>query len=211
MRRHPADKFRQLFPQEHIAVILLFVLQVGEKLHKQTATDREDWLTTKLYRRIINTRPFRNGPLHIHLQPDIVNADADPETNTPEGRLDLQVYCGRGGYEVYFAIEAKRLRVSLPSRFFPGYREYVEDGMLRFVTGLYAPFMHAGAMLGYVYDGDIQKARSGVAGYIERDAAALSLIGRFVRSSIIPQEPIDETRHAMRNCPFTIYHLFLAI
>ncbi len=119
MTRHSVGTYGQLFPKQHIPVILFLLFQVGKNIRKQTATDREDWLTTRLYRRLIRVPSFRDGPLQIHLQPDIVSFEADPEINTPEGRLDLQVSCGRG-YEVYFAIEAKRLRVSLPSRFFSG-------------------------------------------------------------------------------------------
>ena len=150
--------YERLFPQKRIPVILRLILQVGENLRKQSETDREDWLTTRLYRQLIREPSFRDGPMQIHLQPDIVNSEVDPDTHTVEGRLDLQVSCGHGA-EVYFAIEAKRLRVSLPSGLFLGNREYVEEGMMRFVTGQYAPFMQAGAMLGYVYDGKKEKAR----------------------------------------------------
>lgn len=130
--------YAKLFPEGHIPSILLSILRVGMNLHKQTPTDHEDWITTKLHRLLIHEPLFRDGPLQIDPQTDIVHTDADPETRTPEGRLDLKVACGHG-YEVYFAIEAKRLRVSLPSGFFPGGREYVKDGMMRFVNGQYAP------------------------------------------------------------------------
>lgn len=212
MTRNPVGTYGQLFPQQHIPVILLLLLQVGKNIHKQTATDREDWLTTRLYRQLIRVPSFRDGPLQIHLQPDIVSSDADPEINTPEGRLDLQVSCGFG-YEIYFAIEAKRLRVSLPSRLFLGGQEYVKDGMMRFVSGQYASFMQAGAMLGYVYDGEKENARADIDQQIQKEAIELKLKEpkRLAPSPILPNQPIDETNHDLDRRSFTIFHLLLDV
>lgn len=209
MTGHPDGLYGRLFPLHHIPAILLLILQVGKNIRKQTATDREDWLTTRLYRQLIHVPSFRDGPLQIHLQPDIVNSDADPEKNTPEGRLDLQVSCGLG-YEVYFAIEAKRLRVSLPSGFFPGGREYVKDGMMRFVAGQYAPFMRAGAMLGYAYDGETENARADIDRQVQKEAKELRLKEprRLAPSPILPDQPISETKHDLEKRSFTIFHLF---
>jgi len=212
MTGHPDGAYGRLFPLQHIPVILLLILQAGKNIRKRTAADREDWLTTRLYRQLIHFPSFRDGPLQIHLQPDIVSSDANPEKNTPEGRLDLQVSCGLG-YEVYFAIEAKRLRVSLPSRFFSGSQEYVEEGMMRFVTGQYAPFMQAGGMLGYVYDGEKKKARADIDRQIQKNAKELKLKEpkRLTPSPTLPDHPIDETNHGLEKHTFTIFHLFLDV
>ncbi len=212
MTRHPVGAYERLFPQQHIPVILRLLLQAGKNIRKQTPTDREDWITTRLHRRLIRVPSFRDGPLQIHLQPDIVSSDANPEINTPEGRLDLQVSCGRG-HEVYFAIEAKRLRVSLPSRFFLGGPEYVKDGMMRFITGQYAPFMQAGAMLGYVYDGETKNARADIDQQIQERAEGLKLKEpkRLLPSPILPDQPIDETNHDLDRRSFTIFHLLLDV
>jgi hypothetical protein len=212
MTRRSVGSYGQLFPQQHIPIILLLILKVGKKVCKQKATDREDWLTTRLYRQLIHEPSFRDGPLQIHLQPDIVSSDTDPDKNTSEGRLDLQVSCGLG-YEVYFAIEAKRLRVSLPSRLFGGGKEYVRDGMMRFVTGQYSPFMRAGAMLGYVYDGKTEYARADIDRQVQKKAKALKLKEpkRLAPSSVLPDQPINETNHNLEKRSFTIFHLFLDV
>ncbi len=157
MTGFPSGHFRQLFPRRYIPSILLLIYKAGENIHRKTEMEHEDSLTTRLHRRLIQEPLFRDGPLQINLQPDIVKSDADPDKDTPEGRLDLQVCCGLG-YEVYFAIEAKRLRVSLPSGLFKGSYEYVHDGMMRYIIGKYSPFVQVGAMLGYVYDGDTKTA-----------------------------------------------------
>ncbi|MBU4319299.1 MAG: hypothetical protein KKF30_18730 [Proteobacteria bacterium] len=212
MSRLSAGAYKRLFPQHHIPLILLLVIQAGEKVRKLTVTDREDRITIRLYRQLIREPSFRDGPLQIHLQPEIVSSDVDPEKETPEGWLDLQVSCGHGN-EVYFAIEAKRLRVTLPRGLFLGGREYVKDGMMRFVTGQYAPFMQAGAMLGYVYDGKVEITRSDIILQIQKRTEPLKLKDpkRLAPSHVLPGQPVDETTHNINNRSFTIYHLLLAV
>lgn len=206
-----ARAFRQLFPQWHIPVVLTSIFQAGETLRKKTANDREDWITRRLYARIIQIHPFRDGPLGIHLKQEIVYSD--PDVDTPAGEIDLLVSCGLG-YKVCFVLEAKRLRVrSSSGRFVSGNDEYVKNGIMRFVTGQYAPFMESGAMLGYVFDGETDKARSGVDRYVKSKAKELKLKfpKRLMRSQILPNKPIDETRHDLGKRSFTIYHIFLAV
>jgi hypothetical protein len=206
-----ARAFTKLFPKRHIPIILISLLQAGKNLRKKTANDLEDWISRRLYWRLIRIYPFRDGPLDIRLQPEIVFVDSDE--NTPAGKIDLVVSCGLGA-EIYFAIEAKRLRVrSNSGRINAGNDNYVNNGMMRFVAGQYAPFMSTGAMLGYVFDGDINKARSGVAGYIKsrEKELKLTLPKELTRASILPDEVVYETRHGLKKCSFLIYHIFLAV
>ena len=206
-----AGTFIPLFPKKHIPPILSSIYQASVTLRKKTANDREDWITRRLYFRLIRTPIFRDGPLDIRLQPEIVfhNSDAD----RPAGMIDLLVSCGRG-YEVYFAIEAKRWRVRLPKgRLDSGSDKYTKNGMMRFVTGQYAPFMEAGAMLGYVFDGRTNLARSAVNKYVKSKAKDLRLKPpkQLVRSTILPGMPLDETCHNLRKRAFTIYHIFIGV
>ncbi|MCP4628948.1 MAG: hypothetical protein GY850_36390 [bacterium] len=203
--------FRVLFPKRHIPIILISILQAGENLRKKTANDLEDWISRRLYWRLIRIYPFRDGPLDIRLQPEIVSVDSDE--NAPAGKIDFVVSCGIGA-EIYFAIEAKRLRVrSTSGKMNAGNDDYVNAGMMRFVSGQYAPFMKTGAMLGYVYDRDINKARSGVANYIKNKGKKLKLTSpkQLTRASILPDKAIYETRHGLNKRSFLIYHVFLAV
>lgn len=204
--------YAKLFPEGQIPAILLSILRVEKTLHKQTATDREDWITTKLHRLLIREPLFRDGPLQIDPQTDIVHSDGDLETRTPEGRLDLKVSCGHG-YDVYFALEAKRLRVSLTSGFFLGGREYVKDGMMRFITGQYAPLMQAGAMLGYIFDGETKAALVNIDQHVQKQATGLKMNppAKLVPSTICPGQPIHETNHTLGERSFTIFHLLLSV
>lgn len=138
MSQHDVEAYRRLFPTQHIPVILHSIVQAGRTLQKKTDHDREDELTRRLHSQLIRIPQFRDGPLDIRLQPKIPAPTSDP--NDRAGRIDLLVSCGLG-HEVYFAIEAKRLRVRSPNgrTAFRGHREYVTEGMVRFITGRYAP------------------------------------------------------------------------
>ncbi|MGC8495269.1 MAG: hypothetical protein ACP5SH_26435 [Syntrophobacteraceae bacterium] len=212
MKEADASVFKPLFPAEHVPVILFSLLKATTELRKKTDDEREDRLTSRLYRSIVMMPKFRDGPLDIRLQPEIPSTD--PQKDTPGGRIDLLVSCGKGN-EVYFAIEAKRLRVcSTGSRVtHHGSTEYVTQGMMRFVSGQYAPYMRAGAMLGYVFDGRIEKARSGINRSIRNRAKKLKMKtpDGLTESTIMVGKPIDETTHHLAERRFIIYHLLVAV
>jgi len=204
-------EFRVLFPQRHIPIILISILQAGKTLRKKSPNEIENRLTRRFCIKLNQIQIFRDGPLSIHPQQEILSSD--PDKDTPEGYIDILVSCEFGS-EVYFAIEAKRLRVrSASGKMDAGNDDYVNDGMMRFVSGQYAPFMKTGAMLGYVYDKDINKARSGVAGYIKSRVKELKLISpkQLTKASIVPDKPIYETRHGLKKRTFFIYHIFLSV
>ncbi len=206
-----ASEFKRLFPPKHIPIILRSILQAGDSLRKKTERDKEDWLTRRLCARLIRIPVFRDGPLNIHPQQEILSSD--PDADACAGRIDILVSCGLG-HEVYFALEAKRMRVrSAAGRLFTGNHEYVKDGMMRFVAGQYAPFMRAGGMLGYVYDGKTDKARAGVDRAVRGKAKELELAHprRLAQSRILLDAAVAETTHELKNRPFTIHHIFLSV
>jgi len=206
-----AKAYKRLFPSGHIPTVLACIIEAGRILRKNTETDREDWITRRLYLRLVRLPTFRDGPLGIHLKPEIVNPKFDADT--PSGEIDLLVSCGHG-YEVYFPLEAKRLRVTYANgRLETGSDKYIKEGMMRFVTGQYAPFMEAGAMLGYVYDGNTVEARTDIDRFVQSHAVTLRLLTpeKLSRSQILKDMPVDETLHSLETRIFTIYHVFLAV
>ncbi len=206
-----AEGFRRLFPKSRIPVILSSIIQASETLRKKTELDRENWITTRLHSRLIRAYPFRNGPFFISPQTEIPGPEMD--SDFAEGRIDLLVP-SEFGFQVYFAIEAKRLRFLSPNgKLKTGIPEYVNDGMTRFVEAQYSPLMETGAMIGYVFDGLIEKSRSGIVKYIQRNSVKLGLrlTGKFEPSKILPGHPVDETNHDLTGRTFTIYHLFIAV
>ncbi|MDM8523598.1 hypothetical protein QUF80_09530 [Desulfococcaceae bacterium HSG8] len=191
--------------------IFCSILDVSNTIQKKTDNDREDRITTRICARLNWIPAFRDGPLAIHPQQEIFSQDIDADHVA--GRVDILVSCGRGSH-VYFAIEAKRLRFHTPKgKFKTGNDEYVNAGMMRFVSGQYAPLMETGAMLGYVYDGETGKARSGVASYIRGKEKELRLRKpkRLMRSEILPDKNVDETNHDLGQRAFTIYHIFTGV
>ncbi len=101
---------------------------------------------------------------------------------------------------------------SSDGRLVSGNDKYVNEGMMRFVSGQYAPFMKASAMIGYVFDGQKSKARAGVEKYIQKKAKLLKLLDplQLTRSPILNEKIVDETRHDLERRVFTLYHIFLA-
>ena len=203
--------FKRLFPQKHIPTILISILKAGKSLHKNTMHDREDWITRRLCFQLGRIPIFRDGPLGVHCKQEILSSD--PEDDSAAGEIDILVSCALGS-EVYFAIEAKRLRFLSPGgQLRTGNDEYVKNGMMRFIDGRYSPFMKAGAMLGYVFDGDTGTARLGVDGYIRTKVHELKLKHPkgLVKSEMLPNESVDETRHDLTSRIFTIYHIFIDV
>lgn len=143
------------------------------------------------------------------------------------GRLDLRyLYCtGVRHPWPYFALEAKRLHVT----FLRGgpkslVSEYVttntvkpveeEQGMMCFVTGRYSSGLRAGAMLGYVYDGEVDRARNAIHEAVVEHAAKLKLSqSQQIRvSAVIPDESrITESIHELPRGVFTIYHVLFGV
>ncbi len=68
-------------------------------------------------------------------------------------------------------------------------------------------------MLGYVFDGKIDKARSGVDRSIRNKAEVLKMKSPsgLTRSTLLADTPIDETGHDLAGRFFTIYHVLVAV
>ena len=83
-----------------------------------------------------------------------------------------------------------------------------------FIDQRYAQGLVSGGMLGYVFDGDIEKARNSVAVSIEANREKLKTAPPFklVASSVLPGDSrVSETVHVLAHGDFVIYHLFIAV
>jgi hypothetical protein len=203
-----------LFPADEIPRILNLVLEHTETLHKLRETELEDELSDRLCKRLRIDRRIRSCPFSIHREFRVFDENIDEAGH--RGRIDICFVCA-GGDGTYFAIEAKRLHVTFQKG---GWKslvgEYVvgDQGMMCFVTGKYSPLQQAGAMLGYVFDGGIQKARSRISDVIDKNRAILRISdpAGLVRSDIIEGSAcVDETRHLFCQRPFMIYHLLVSV
>lgn len=206
--------FIPLFPTEEIGAILNAFLVQAETLHKKTDTDREDDLSGRLHKRLCGDVYIRNAPFSVHREERIYNDDIDEAGYT--GRIDFCCTMPPGN-DTYFAIEAKRLHVTFPNGKWQSLvSEYVtgDQGMMCFVTGKYAEHQETGAMLGYVFDGDVPKARQSISDSINANRHKLKISGSqgLVESSIAKRvERVDETRHELDRHVFTMYHILVSV
>ncbi|SRR6266851_1403096 len=81
---------------------------------------------------------------------DILEGRIDARTAS---RVDISISGGLWPYDIHYIIECKRLGRGATAS------QYVEEGMLRFVSGRYSSESAAGAMVGYVLTGTLDTWR----------------------------------------------------
>ncbi|MFC1793181.1 hypothetical protein ACFL3Q_06300 [Planctomycetota bacterium] len=214
--QHEADGWIPLFPDEEIPFILAAVLRCSDALRKKNATEHETRISNRLRKLLIQDTELRKRPIHLDPEAYVYEDDADEENAI--GRLDFRfLYSTQTRHPwPYFAIEAKRLHVTFPSGWDSCAHKYVTNhqGMMCFIEQRYGKGLVSGGMLGYVFDGNVEAARTSVAALIEASRKKLNTVHPFklVVSSVLPgNSRVSETIHALEHRNFTIYHLFVAV
>ena len=215
--RHEAIGWIPLFPSEEISFILAAVLRCSATLRKRNATERENKISSRLRKSLIQDVELRKRPIHLDLEAYVYGDDVGEDNAI--GRLDFRfLYSTQTRHPwPYFAIEAKRLHVTFPcGRWDSCVHKYVTDrqGMMCFIEQRYGKGLASGGMLGYVFDGNVEAARSSVAALIEASREKLKAAPPFklVLSSVLPGDSrVSETIHALAHGRFIIYHLFVAV
>jgi hypothetical protein len=137
------------------------------------------------------------------------------------GRLDLR-FKHRHSQLDYFAFESKRLHVTYPGgRFSTEYPIYAgDDGMMAFINGQYSKGFLAGGMLGYVMDGKVDSAWSGLEQGVELRRTPLKLIdsSKLVKSVLsnaianaMDGTHLGETEHDLDTHHLRLFHLLLPV
>jgi len=213
--RHDATEWIPLFPAEEIPFILAAVLRCSAALRKKHAAEHENRISDRL-RNLLIQDEVRDRPIQLDREAYVYDDDADEETTV--GRLDFRFLYSTGPRKPwpYFAIEAKRLHVAFQSGWDSCVPEYVtgSQGMMCFIEQRYGQGLASGGMLGYVFDGEIEKARFSIAASIETNREKLKTAPPFklVLSSVLPGDSrVSETVHALAHGKFLIYHLFVAV
>ena len=176
----------------------------------------EDQITLALAGRLRHDPAFENLPFDIVPQYWLTDVDG-----RRLGRLDLH-FKYRASQRDYFAFESKRLHVSYPGgTISPEYAAYTgEDGMGAFVEGQYSKGLPCAGMLGYVMDGNIEKAWTGIAARIHarRDELCLPVKSAFVESSLkhhvacgVTGTRLGETQHDLTSHVLRMLHLLLPV
>jgi len=133
----------------------------------------EDTITINLVNVLSKDRQARRlfHWLEFHYEPFGFTADG---TAYSKGEIDMALVLD-GERERYLAYECKRLNVVRNGRWESLATRYVEEGLMRFVTEQYAESLPVGCMLGYVMDGDVSRAQSGIFTAIRGRAATTGL------------------------------------
>ena len=166
--------------------------------------------TETLCRLLRQNRNSGSLPFQIHIQ----MVELDPAAGQDQGRMDIAFSPLVPREDVYFSLECKRLNVVNGKRVRAYSREYVVFGMVRFIRGQYAAMVRHGGMLGYVLDGNVNRAIQNVGGAIQTHHLDLGMEspGEMLPSSIRPGDSrIRETHHTrQRNVsPFLIHHILV--
>jgi hypothetical protein len=94
--------------------------------------------------------------LRITGPPQIVNEPASRKSSKslkPDGFIDFKMFYGWGTQEDYFGIECKRISSTGKDRNLA--TEYIKNGIMRFITGIYSPGHDFAAMVGFIIDGKL--------------------------------------------------------
>ena len=122
----------------------------------------------------------------------------------------------------YFAFESKRLHVSYPGgTISTEYSAYAgDDGMGAFVESQYSKGLPCAGMLGYVMDGNVEKAWTGVAARIHarRDELCLQPKSEFIESGLKHHVAcgahgtrLGETQHDLTSHILRMLHILLPV
>lgn len=214
--RTDAAEWIPLFPEEEIPFILAAVLRSGTGLKKLHKTELENDLSDRLRDELDRDSGLRDRPVEIFREVPLY--DRQRARRKQLGRTDLMFLYSTGMSKPwpYFVIESKRVHVTFPSGWQSLISEYVtgHQGMMCFIDERYARGLASGGMLGYVFDGQIEKARAAVGASIAANHQQLkcSFSAPFAPSLVLAGESrISESAHTLPQGTFMIYHLFLAV
>ncbi len=113
--------------------------------------------------------------------------------------------------DIYLACECKRLNVPYKSGLKGLVGEYVDDGLMRFVSGQYSDGLPLAMMLGYVMNARADRARRGLARAMKYRAKVIRLQST-ADAPVTPGKPIRfaTTHVCVAGHPIEISHTLLA-
>lgn len=205
----PTD-WDDFFQQSLIPAVLSLVISAWSRMEKPEQTAHEDDISVKLYTALITGKDRSRHAFLIRYQ----DVEVDTDLTKVTGKKDIVVFPSTLE-EVYFCLEAKRLNALVSGMRRSLADAYVREGMQRFVDGKYSRFIRHGGMLGYVLDGQINRAIRNVEINIQTHARELgmTLPGRFLPSSVRPNDSFAKETHHRRSHETAvchIHHLFMS-
>lgn len=147
--------------------------------------------------------------------PRIVNESATRKSKgsfKPDGFIDFQMIYG-WEQEDYFGIECKRVSSTMKGSDGRLATEYVKNGIMRFVNGIYSPKHDFAAMLGFVIDEQIEKCIDRIKKQLEKRQQDTCLEQDWMEENNFGAQPyLYHSCHRQPdhdNC-ITLLHLFVA-
>ena len=136
---------------------------------------------------------------------------SSPDVPRPDGRTDVPIFFSdvreeHGEHDPHAIVECKRIAGNRADLC----REYVAEGIDRFVTGKYAGNHADGFMAGYLLSGDVQAATEGINRRLARTGRQPE---RLERSTIRDAPWARSSRHPRRAAagPITLHHAFFSL
>ena len=201
------SRWATTFPDSLIPRILHLLLDSWKDF--TTNQTKEVPITQEFFVVLRNNQESSQLPFLIDLEVMYLNEDGTEQ----QARLDIRFIHGYRR-NVYFSIECKRLRVQSPGSFETLAREYVTEGMFRYLTGQYATDLGKGGMLGYVMDGKTNQAIDDVRRAIEQRRSDLHMAkdDTLGPCSTLSSRQVRQTLHNYGpDNRFLLYHVFLPI
>ena len=162
--------FRDLGEQMSEAIEAAWLICIGPLQAKKGAMTHEDHITVHLVQALRRTKKV---PGRIEYQQELLVEDANGNVSLSSS-IDFVLTVG-DDEDVYLAYECKRLNVPYPTRVRNLCVPYVEEGLMRFVTGQYSNGLPMAMMIGYVMNGNNGRARQGLRRVMKARTATLRL------------------------------------
>jgi hypothetical protein len=191
--------------------ILSLIVAAWESLPAITENQKEDDITIALCREMRQLRSSRGLPFQIQVQ----QSEIDPPPGEQTGRLDVAINLLVPSEQIYFCLEGKRLNVVVDGTVRAYASEYVNEGMMRFISGRYSRAVSHGGMIGYVLDRNIARAIANVQENVYVRHLALRMVppGELLESQSLEREPRARESHHRRDRGMPrlrLHHLFVA-
>jgi hypothetical protein len=176
-----------------------------------TINSHETTIAGALYHEMVAERDRRkiSGP------PLIVNEPAERKSEqslNPDGFIDFKMFYG-WHYQDYFGIECKRVSSVTKGKNKDLATEYVINGIMRFVEGIYSSGHDFAAMLGFVIDGKTDDCVKRIQTRINDRTQEINLQENWIKEENFGQyDYLYRTCHQQKdhNNSITLLHLFVS-
>jgi len=162
--------FRSLEERIVNAVETAWPICIAPLQSKKNSLTHEDHITEHLVQSLIRTKLV---PGRIIYQYTLLTEDGSGNVSAPSN-IDFVLTLG-DDEDVYLACECKRLNVPYKTGVRALVNEYVDQGLMRFVTGQYSNGLPLAMMLGYVMNAKSDEAKRGVKRILKLRSAIVRL------------------------------------